>query len=90
MSGPGWLYGHSQDVDIGWMKDESRYHGNNEYSNGHTFMGILHKVAHYNAALSGATLDELHEYTGDQWIDEPTPRISGRAKWRAFCASQNA
>ncbi len=70
-TGVGYLYAHAQDVGIGWMKDESRFHGENLYNNGYTFTGIIAKVAHYNAALSGATLQQLHDYMGYEYNTAP-------------------
>ena len=63
-TGTGYLYAHSEDVGIGWMKDQSRFHGDNEYNDGHTFTGTIAKVAHYNAAFTGTTLQQLHDYMG--------------------------
>lgn len=67
-TGLGYLYAHSEAVGIGQMKDGSRFHNNNENGDGHTFTGQIDKVAHYNAALQGATLDQLHDYMGDGWL----------------------
>ncbi len=67
--GLGYLYAHGEAVGIGQMKDESRFHDNNEYGDGHAFTGEIDKIAHYNEVLSTTDLDDLNAYMAYQWSD---------------------
>ena len=72
-SGVGLLYQHGGDVGIGWMKNATSFHGQSATGNGYNFTGALDKLAQYNAALTGADLDQLHEYMAWEVLPDPSP-----------------
>jgi Ca2+-binding RTX toxin-like protein len=67
-TGSGRLYAHSEDVGVGAMKEQSRFHGTAQSGDGLTFTGELEKIIHYNAALSGNNLQYIHDYLAFEWI----------------------
>lgn len=64
-SGVGWIDAHPEDVGIGWMKEETRFHGIAATGDGYAFDGIIDKAAQYDTALAGADLQQLHDYMGN-------------------------
>ena len=76
--GVGLLYQHGADVGIGWVKQDTMLHGAGFFGNGLEFAGTVRKVAEYNQALTGSTLDQLQDYMASGWLgtDGPAPSNS--------------
>lgn len=69
ISNVGQLYAHGDNIGLGSEAGSTLIHNSNPSGN-LTFQGSIDKIAHYNSALSGSDLDQLHAYMGN----DPLPQ----------------
>ncbi|MDR4468493.1 MAG: Ig-like domain-containing protein [Nitrospira sp.] len=72
IGGVGKLLSHTGDIAIGHVGDKSVVH-NITVTDELTFTGTVEKIAHYNAALSGSDLTQLHNYMAYNWLTAAPP-----------------
>ena len=75
VSGVGKLYSHGGDIGIDQTNDDTVIN-NIKTTSSHSFTGTVQTIAHYNAALSGSDLDQLHNFMAQDWLsDAPSEQV---------------